>query len=173
MSYIVVDIESDNGSPANGSMVCFGAVLVKDLTQTFYGQTKPISEKWDAKALSISGFSRTEHEQFDSPEAVMKNFAAWIEKVSDGKPTFISDNPAFDWQWINYYFLKYVGHNPFGFSARRIGDLYCGMKMDASKNREWKKKYRKTKHTHHPVDDAIGNAEALLAMQNLGLKIEF
>jgi hypothetical protein len=25
---------------------------------------------------------------------------------------------------------------------------------------------RKTKHIHHPVDDAVGNAEALLAMEN-------
>ena len=34
------------------------------------------------------------------------------------------------------------------------------------------KHLRKTKHTHHPVDDAKGNAEALLHMvQTLGLKI--
>ena len=31
---------------------------------------------------------------------------------------------------------------------------------------------RRTPHTHHPVDDAMGNAEALLAMkETLGLKI--
>ena len=80
---------------------------------------------------------------------------------------------AFDWQWINYYFHKYLGRNPFGFSARRIGDLYCGMVKDASKNYEWKKKYRKTVHDHNPVNDAKGNAEALLAMKRLGLKIRF
>jgi hypothetical protein len=41
-----------------------------------------------------------------------------------------------------------------------------------NQNPEWKKLYRKTKHTHNPVDDAIGNAEALLAFKNkLGLKI--
>jgi len=26
---------------------------------------------------------------------------------------------------------------------------------------DWKRKYRVTKHTHNPVDDARGNAEAL------------
>lgn len=32
---------------------------------------------------------------------------------------------------------------------------------------------RKTRHTHHPVDDAMGNAEALLTMkETLGLKIK-
>lgn len=35
------------------------------------------------------------------------------------------------------------------------------------------KHLRKTKHTHHPVDDARGNAEALLQMKKLGLNIYF
>ena len=35
------------------------------------------------------------------------------------------------------------------------------------------KHLRRTKHTHHPVDDAKGNAEALLAMRETGLKISW
>jgi hypothetical protein len=172
MSYIVVDVEADGAIPPKYSMVCFGAVIVEPtLTKTFYGKTKPISNEWDADALAVSGFSREEHEKFDDPKMVMENFAAWLSKNSNGKPTFISDNPAFDWQWINYYFHTYLGKNPFGFSARRIGDLYCGMKMDTGLNAEWKRLYRKTKHDHNPVHDAIGNAEALLAMKKMGLKL--
>jgi hypothetical protein len=34
------------------------------------------------------------------------------------------------------------------------------------------KHLRKTAHTHHPVDDAKGNAEALLQMKEMGLKIK-
>lgn len=105
------------------------------------------------------------------PAEIMQQFAAWLDRHSSGRPIFISDNPAFDWQWINYYFHYFIGKNPFGFSARRIGDLYCGMKMDASLNNEWKKLLRKTVHDHHPVNDAKGNAEALLAMKEMGLKI--
>jgi hypothetical protein len=34
------------------------------------------------------------------------------------------------------------------------------------------KRLRKTKHTHHPVDDAKGNSEALLHMRDvMGLNI--
>jgi hypothetical protein len=174
MSLIVVDIESDDQSPAIGSMVCFGAVVVSDMSKTFYGETKPIMDTWNPEALAISGFSREEHEKFDDPKEVMEKFAAWLKEVSPGKrPVFISDNPAFDWQWINFYFHKYVGENPFGFSGRRIGDLYCGLVKDASKNHEWKRKYRKTSHTHNPVDDAMGNAEAIVAFkEELGLKIK-
>ena len=173
MSYISVDVESDNQSPANGSMVCFGAVLVSDITKTFYGKTKPITTIYNIDALNISGFSREEHENFEDPFIVMQEFDKWIREVSHGKPTFISDNPAFDWQWINFYFHKYLNYNPFGFSARRIGDLYCGMVNDASKNHEWKKFYRKTTHDHNPVNDAKGNAGALLKMKQLGLIIKF
>ena len=65
---------------------------------------------------------------------------------------------------------RFLGRNPFGFSGRRIGDLYAGLVKDASKATEWKK-YRVTAHTHNPVDDAKGNAEALKKFKELGLKI--
>tara|TARA_R110000796_G_scaffold162503_1_gene279261 strand:- start:7726 stop:8250 length:525 start_codon:yes stop_codon:yes gene_type:complete len=173
MSLFSVDVESDAQSPAVGSMVSFGAVKVSDHSVTFYGKVKPICDTWNPEALAISGFSREEHEGFDNPEDVMKAFNIWLGENSDGRPIFISDNPAFDWQWINFYFHKYVGDNPFGFSARRIGDLYCGLVKDARKNRDWKSKYRKTKHTHNPVDDAKGNAEAIVAFRDkLGLYIK-
>jgi len=82
----------------------------------------------------------------------------------------VSDNVAFDWQFINYYFHRFFGRNPFGFSGRRIGDLYAGLVKDASKSTEWKK-YRVSAHTHNPVDDARGNAEALRKFKELGLNI--
>jgi hypothetical protein len=172
MSIVSCDVESDGPIPHKYSMVCFGAVIVEPgLKRTFYGKTKPISELWLPDALVVSGFSREEHEKFDDPKDVMQDFYAWLNVNSKDKPTFISDNPAYDWQWINYYFHTYLGKNPFGFSGRRIGDLYCGMKMNAGLNSEWKKKLRKTRHSHNPVDDAMGNAEAILAMQEMGLKI--
>ncbi|HQO88272.1 MAG TPA: exonuclease, partial [Bacteroidia bacterium] len=110
---------------------------------------------------------------FNDPKEVMQKFFDWITQNSVDKPIFISDNLAFDWQWINWYFHNFIGKNPFGFSGRRIGDLYCGMKMDTGLNSEWKKLYRKTRHTHHPVDDAKGNAEALLQFRKMGLRVSF
>ena len=171
MSYVIVDVESDGPIPAEFSMVCFGAVLFDDaLDKAFYGQTRPISDRFDPEALAISGFSREQHLGFDDPETVMERFATWLEQHSNGRPVFVSDNVAFDWQFINYYFHRFLGRNPFGFSGRRIGDLYAGLVKDASKATEWKK-YRVTAHTHHPVDDARGNAEAFRKFKELGLKI--
>jgi 3' exoribonuclease, RNase T-like len=171
MSYIVVDVEADGEIPYRNSMVCFGAVIVEPtLSKTFYGKTKPISTIWKPDALAVSGFSREEHEQFDDPALVMQAFDEWIKTNSKGHPIFISDNPCFDWQWINYYFHTYLGKNPFGFSGRRIGDMYAGLVKDTYA--KWKH-LRQTTHTHHPVDDAKGNAEVLLHMRdNMGLNIK-
>lgn len=171
MSYVVVDVESDGPIPAEFSMVCFGAVIFDErLDKTFYGRTRPVSDRFVPEALAVSGFTREQHLTFDDPKVVMENFAAWLAEHSKGRPVFVSDNLAYDWQFINYYFHKFVGNNPFGFSGRRIGDLYAGMVKDASKATDWKK-FRVTAHTHNPVDDAKGNAEALRKFKELGLKI--
>lgn len=171
MSYIVVDVEADGPIPHPYSMVCFGAIIVEpSLTKTFYGQTKPISDKWIPEALAISGFSREQHEKFNDPMVVMDQFDKWIKENSKGHPIFISDNPCFDWQYINWYFHTYTNKNPFGFSGRRIGDMYAGLVKDVFT--KWKH-LRKTSHTHHPVDDAKGNAEVILHMRdNMGLNIK-
>ena len=171
MSYVIADGESDGPIPAEFSMVCFGAVVFDDrLDRTFYGSTRPVSDRFVPEALAVSGFSREQHMAFDDPKAVMDNFARWLGEQTKGRPIFVSDNLAFDWQFINYYFHRFLGRSPFGFSGRRIGDLYAGLVKDASKATDWKK-YRVTAHTHNPVDDAKGNAEALKKFKELGLKI--
>ena len=169
MSLIVVDVETDGPIPPKYSMVCFGAVVVEPtLSKTFYGKTRPIASDWNPDALAISGFEREEHLKFDDPEEVFFKFELWLKANSVGRPIFISDNPAFDFAWINWYFHFFLGKNPFGWSGRRIGDLYCGMEKDMFA--KWKH-LRDTKHTHNPVDDAMGNAEVILKMKELGLKI--
>ena len=54
-----------------------------------------------------------------------------------------------------------------GFSSQNLGSLYKGFVRDVGKSF---KHLRRTQHTHDPVDDARGNAEALLAIRDQGLK---
>ncbi len=171
MTYVMVDIEADGPIPGDYSMVCLGAVVVEPtLERTFYGQLKPISDRWNEKALAVSGFSREETLDFDEPENVMVRFRDWLSGVSGGQPRFISDNNGFDWQFVNWYFHHFLARNPFGFSSTNLGSLYKGVVRDTFKNF---KHLRKTRHTHHPVDDAKGNAEALLAIRDqFDLKIQ-
>ena len=159
MSYIMVDVESDGPIPYDYSMISFGAVIADNPTKTFYGKLKPISDKWIPEALAVSGFTREDTLKFSDPIEVMKEFSNWVIENSRGRPMFISDNNGYDWQFINWYFHHFIGSNPFGFSSTNLGSFYKGVVRNMRENF---KHLRLTKHTHNPVDDAIGNVEAFL-----------
>jgi DNA polymerase III epsilon subunit-like protein len=170
MTYIMVDVEADGPIPGDYSMVCFGAVIVEPgLKRAFYGQLRPVSERFVPEALAVSGFSREQTLEFEAPESVMASFDRWLAERAGTRLLFISDNNGFDWQFINWYFHHFLGKNPFGFSSSNLGSLYKGLVKDTRKTF---KHLRRTRHTHHPVDDARGNAEALLHMKEvLGLEL--
>ena len=170
MPYVMVDVEADGPIPGDYSMVSIGAVIVEpQLDRTFYGKLKPVSDKFVPEALAVSGFRREETLAFDDPNAVMESFARWLAENCKGRMMFISDNNGFDWQFINWYFHHFTGGNPFGFSSTNLGSLYKGLVKDPHRSF---KHLRDTKHTHHPLDDARGNAEALLKMKaKYGLKV--
>ena len=134
---IFVDCEAPFGvgSPAVGDMTEFGAVEFNSRL-TFHGK--------------------------DCSKDTIQLFDFWLAGLGD-HPVFISDNPAYDWQWINFYFWKYLNRNPFGHSARRIGDFYAGLTGNFHNANKWKR-LRVTKHDHNPVNDAMGNAEAFARM---------
>lgn len=139
MSLFIVDVEAEGPCPTLGKMTEFGAVLF---------DAPPFRTRWHC----------------DHPPNAkdMLDFDSWLA-LQGPRSIFVSDNPAYDWMWMCDAFWKRLNRNPFGHSARRIGDIYAGFKKDLSKSSEWKK-LRKTKHDHNPVNDALGNAEALWAI---------
>lgn len=172
MPYIMIDIESDGPIPGDYSMISFGAIVVEPgLSRTFAAKLCPISERWIPDALAVSGFTREATQAFDDPKVVMTTFASWLKSLGGaGRPMFISDNNGFDWMFVCWYFHHFLGECPFGHSSTNLGSLYKGLVKDCRKNF---KHLRKTAHTHDPLDDARGNAEALIAMQGMGLAIQF
>jgi DNA polymerase III epsilon subunit-like protein len=163
MSYIMVDVEADGPIPGDYSMICLGAVVVEPrLGRSFYGQLHPISERFVPEALAVSGFSREDTLTFPEPVKAMTAFRDWLQEICPTRPMFISDNNGFDWQFVNWYFHHFLGANPFGYSSSNLGSLYKGLVKDAFQNFLH---LRRTVPTHHPVDDARGNAEALLTMK--------
>jgi len=166
----MVDVERDGPIPGDFSMIALGAVVVDSaLDKRFSARLKPISDRWIPEALAVSGYSRDETLQFEQPKIAMSGFQAWLSKSCRDRPMFISDNNGFDWQFVNWYFHHFLGENPFGFSSSNLGSFYKGLVKDTSKNF---KHLRKTKHTHDPVDDAVGNAEAFLTIvDQFALKI--
>ncbi len=96
----MVDIEADGPIPGDFSMVCFGAVVVVEpgLERTFYGELRPISERFIPEALAVSGFTRGNTLAFPEPVGVMRSFGEWRAEGSVGQRIFISNNNGFDWQ---------------------------------------------------------------------------
>ena len=170
MSFIMVDVEADGPVPSDYSMIEIGAVVVEpSLTKTFYGKLKPISEEYKQDALNVVGYTREETLEFDKPLEVMIRFKNWLKNNSKGRPFFIADNNGFDYMFTSWYFWHFLHENPFGHSSTNLGSLIKGMNKDMWYR--WKH-MRITKHTHNPVDDAMGNAEVLIKLkQEHGLKI--
>ena len=178
MSIFMIDVESDGPIPGpdDYSMVCFGAVLVdKNFTfkETFYGETAPISTKWEPEALAISGFTRDQHETFEDPETTMRAFKEWVLTVNERRrPIFLADNNGYDFAFSHFYLEHFLGtgQDPFGWSSRNLTDIYHGLTGDM-----WSsfKHLRRAPHNHDPRSDALGNAQAFQYMvQKMGLNIK-
>ena len=154
MSLIFVDCEAWGACPATGQLTEFGAVDFYT-RRTFHGVIIESTPDPENPAMPL----KTNKPELQTERIVFARFNSWIRLVSKGRPIFVSDNPAYDFQWINDGFCRTIGTNPFGHSARRIGDFYAGLVKDFYTPQNWKR-LRVTEHTHHPVDDAMGNVEA-------------
>jgi DNA polymerase III epsilon subunit-like protein len=153
---VFVDVEATGISPYSGEMTEFGAVHYTT-RETFHGvlfDSMPSPENPAIPVLQGIGYPQG---------PVMRAFADWLVEHVTGRPVFVSDNPAYDFQWINYYFDKILGTNPFGHSGRRIGDFSAGLNGKWSGPQDWKR-LRKTVHDHNPVNDAMGNVEAFAVL---------
>lgn len=152
MALIFVDCEADGPCPGMGELTEFGAVEFQT-KQVFHGVI------WETvPSIGNPAIPARKHQVYD-PQQVFAAFADWLSQVSKGRPVFVSDNPAYDWQWINHGFWTTIGQNPFGHSARRISDFYAGLCGDFYHTQQWKR-FRVTPHDHNPVHDAMGNMEA-------------
>lgn len=155
-------IEATGLSPATGVMTEFGAVHEKSL-KTFHGilwEATPDPEN-PAKPLLMG--DSVHHKE----KPVMQAFVDWLEEVGGKeRSVFVSDNVAYDWQWVSFYLDKHLGHNPFGHSGRRISDFWAGLNNNWGETQSWKR-FRETPHDHNPVNDAMGNVEAFQKLKEI------
>jgi DNA polymerase III epsilon subunit-like protein len=157
---LVIDVEATGQHPSTYAMVQIGAVDLRG--NEFYGELRPDQyHEYDEGAMNAIGLTREDVLKYPSAETTMQFFRDWVKDTYKGERVVTwSDNPAFDWQFVNFYFHVYCKGNPLGHSMRRIGDFYAGITGNVKNASRWKK-LRETKHTHNALDDARGNAEAL------------
>lgn len=168
--FISVDIEASGPVPGTYSMLSIGACLVDDPHQSFYQELKPLNTNAEPDALRVCKLNMATLEKTgEKPEIAMEHFRKWVLSVSrGGTPVLVAFNAPFDWMFLHYYFLTFVGNDPFGFSALDIKAYYMGMKNTSwagtSKSRLDRRFALKNPLTHNALQDAIDQAELFRKM---------
>lgn len=168
--FISVDIEASGPIPGEYSMLSLGACSVFDQSQTFYVEFKPITLKYDLEAIRVAGLSMEALSKTGvDPKVGMQRFATWVKEVCEGaRPVFVAFNASFDWMFVDYYFHRFLGHDPFGVSGLDIKAYYMGKfgkKAWAETSKRWiDSRFLGGRHTHHALDDAIEQAEIFKKM---------
>ncbi|MGC1852400.1 MAG: hypothetical protein WA687_08180 [Solirubrobacterales bacterium] len=128
--YISVDVEADGPIPGPYSMLAFGMAVAGDFNgevfrvpptdqSSFYRELKPISDRFDAEALRVSGLDRDRLQlEGVEPDDAMREASAWIvAQAGDRRPVLVGYPVVFDWMFLHWYFVNFAGDSPFGFSS--------------------------------------------------------
>jgi ribonuclease T len=124
-TFISVDVETAGPIPGQYALLSIGACLVGETSSSFYIELHPDHITVIDEALAISGLSLENLKKTGTPpKEAMQVFANWVSGVTpEGqRPVFVALNAPFDWMFINDYFHRYLGFNPFGHSALDIKD---------------------------------------------------
>ena len=163
---VSADVEADGPIPGVYSMLSLGAAAYtpdKRQVATFEvnldtlpgAATHPDTMEWWKQFPEAWAHSR--RDPVDPAEA-MSRFAAWV-KALPGKPVLLV-YPAWDYMWIHWYLVRFLGASPFGLGALDIKSYVLALRggnfHDISKSSMPKSWFDPgVTHTHRALDDAV------------------
>jgi len=164
--YIIVDVETSGPTPGQYALLSIGACTLCDPRQTFYIELQPDEEGMLEDAMQVNKLSLDDLRRTGlPPREALVQFSDWINEVipENHKPVFTAFNAPFDWMFINHYFHKYLGLNPFGHKALDIKAFYMGVYgvswSDTSHNKVSARLTHNQVLPHHALKDAIMEAD--------------
>lgn len=169
-NFISVDVETAGPIPGEYSMLSIGACPLHAPDDGFYVELQPINDNAVPDALRVTGFSLDKLRTTGmAPPEAMARFAAWLKgQAANGDPILVGFNVGFDWSFVNWYFHKFTGSNPFGYTSLDIKSYYMGLAgcswSDTRSSRIPDRFQPKAEATHNALDDARAQAEMLSAM---------
>jgi len=164
---VSTDVEADGPIPGPHSMLSFGSAAYradKTLVATYSANLDTLPDAiGDPKTMA---WWETQPEAWAAcrtdcrPAAdVMPEYAAWVDDLP-GKPVFVGYPVAYDFMFVYWYLMRFVGRSPFSHSALDIKTLAMvllrkGYRATTKRNmpRRW---FDDLPHTHVALDDAIG-----------------
>ncbi len=166
--YISTDVDADGPIPGVYSMLSLGAAaftLDKGLVGTFSVNLETLPDAtahedtmdwWSTQPEAWSAC----REDLHHPLFAMKSYVAWVKNFSQ-KPVFVAYPVGFDFTFVYWYMIRFVGESPFRHSAIDIRSYAMGM-LNKKEYRKSTKRYMPkrwfsadTPHTHKALDDAI------------------
>ena len=164
--YVSTDVETDGPIPGPHSMLSFASAAFlpdKTLVDTFTANLKTLSEasadpatmSWWQQHPDKWAATRTD---LQDPEIAMRRYVAWIKKLT-GRPVFVAYPAGFDFLFVYWYLMRFVGESPFSFSALDIKTYAMAMLKteyrDSVKRNMPRRWFESQPHTHVALDDAI------------------
>lgn len=164
-AFISIDVETSGPHPGQFALLSIGACTLTDPRKEFYIELKPDKEKYIPEALAVSNLSmETLAKEGVEPISAMQKFADWLVEVvpAGERPLFVAFNAPFDWMFVNEYFLRYLGFNPFGHAALDIKSYFMGQEgVSWSETSMWNicERYLNIRQLrHHALHDAVDQA---------------
>jgi len=168
---ISVDVEAAGPNPSQYSLLSIGACTLVEPRQNLYIELQPVNDNSTPEALAISGLSLEQLAERGAPPAkAMARFEGWTqEHVLPGQqPIFVAFNAPFDWMFVNDYFQRYLGRNPFGHAALDLKAFYMGLtgvRWSETTMGHLSARYLDNRDlTHHALRDAQDQAELFQKM---------
>lgn len=175
-TYISVDIETDGPTPGRNSMLSLGAVAMTptghiinrfeiNLHRLQNSEQNAETMKWWLTQPEAWEYCRRN----PKPAGIgTQEFVEWVERISP-RPICVAYPAGFDFSFLYYYMMSFVGRSPFGFSCLDMKSYACAA-LGTHYRRTVKKNFPKdwfdpkAKHSHKAVEDAEEQAKMFYKM---------
>jgi hypothetical protein len=178
--YVSTDVETDGPIPGPHSMLSFASAAFtadKKMLSTFSanlellpdGNGHPDTMAWWAREENRGAWAAARSD-LQVPATAMQRYVEWLEQLP-GRVVFVAYPAGFDFLFVYWYLINFVGRSPFSHSALDIktfamARLRCNYR-DATKRNMPAAWFDEAPHTHVALDDAIEQGRLFCNMLTL------
>jgi hypothetical protein len=173
--YVSTDIEADGPIPGPHSMLSLGSAAFladKTLVATFEVnlETLPEAAPHPDTMQWWAGFPEAWEAARVDPRPVVEaltGYCAWLDALP-GRPVFVGYPAGFDFTFVRYYLMRFVGRCPFGFAALDIKSFAMALLgtsfHETSKRQMPRAWFDQKRHPHRALEDAIEQGQLFCNM---------
>jgi hypothetical protein len=173
--YVSTDVEADGPIPGPHSMISFGSAAFTAegaLVSTFSANLEllegatghPETMAWWSKHQEAWARARR---ALQTPAVAMQKYVAWLKELP-GKPVFVGYPVAYDFLFVYWYLIRFVGESPFSHSALDIKTYAMAVLglpyWESTKSNMPKRWFSGSPHMHVALDDAIEQGQLFCKM---------